>query len=87
MRTWARDVMRIEVVKMNYNCEQCDKPAAVILARRIHGFSDSGTTVTDPEAPLHPRCGDHLAPGDAWLIDALTPKVERFWARKAAHDH
>lgn len=40
-------------------CEQCDQPARVILTQRP----------AKPDAPIHPRCQDHLSPGSAKAID------------------
>lgn len=57
-------------------CETCGKPSVWILKRRIQSAPSmmAGSTSFDPDSPCHPRCGDHIAPGDAWTIDGLDRK-------------
>jgi hypothetical protein len=61
--------------------EGCGVRAVAVLQRRIVNDNFKGTTLPDETAPEHPRCKEHLAPGDAWLIDGMKPQVARFWEK------
>ena len=76
---WMAGETKALAVPNGAPCETCGKPSVWILKRRLQSESSmmAGSTTFDPDSPCHPRCGDHLGPGDAWVIDGLDRSGKR----------